>query len=134
MDLSTINWLAVVAASLVGFVVGGIWYGPLFGKLWMAAAGVTPEIARNANMGVIYSLCFVFQAVMALCLAMFLNDSAIGLQEGAFYGFLTGAGWIAPALAINALFEQKPPRYMAINGGYWIVVFTLMGVILGGWK
>jgi hypothetical protein len=134
MDMSTINWLAVGAASLVGFVVGPLWYGPLFGKAWMASVGIRMEDARKANMGRIYTICLLLQALMAFCLAMFLNAPEIGLPEGATYGFLTGAGWIAPALVINALFEQKSGRYMAINGGYWIVVFTLMGVILGGWR
>lgn len=92
MDMSTINWLAVAAASLVGFVVGPLWYGPLFGKSWMATVGLKPEDAGRANMAAIYSLCLLLQAVMALCLAMFLNAPEIGLAEGAMYGFLTGAG------------------------------------------
>jgi len=37
------------------------------------------------------------------------------------------------ALAVNALFEQKPLQYMLINGAYGSVVFTLMGLILGAW-
>ena len=43
MDMSAINWFAVVAAVLVGFPVGYLWYGPLFGKQWMASVGLTEE-------------------------------------------------------------------------------------------
>jgi Protein of unknown function (DUF1761) len=34
-----INWLAVLVAAVVTFVLGGIWYGPMFGKVWRAAEG-----------------------------------------------------------------------------------------------
>ena len=27
---SHLNWLAILVAPLAGFVIGGIWYGPLF--------------------------------------------------------------------------------------------------------
>ena len=127
-----VNWLAVLAASLVGFVVGGIWYGPLFGKAWMKIVGLTEADAAKVSMAKIYSMCFVLQLVMATNLAMFLGSEVDALM-GTLYGFLTGFGWVALALAINAMFEQKPLKYMLINGAYWSIVFTLMGLIIGAW-
>lgn len=139
MDFSAINWLAVIAATLIGFVIGFLWYGPLFGKAWMASTGMTEEKAAQANMPVVFGLSFVFQLIMAFCLAMFFYGDpnaadAITAGTGAFYGFLTGFGWVATALGVNALFEQRSWKYILINGGYWIVVFTLMGLVLGVWK
>jgi len=32
MDLFAVNWIGVFLAALAGFVVGGIWYGPVMGK------------------------------------------------------------------------------------------------------
>jgi hypothetical protein len=29
--IADINWLAVLVAAVVTFVLGGLWYGPLFG-------------------------------------------------------------------------------------------------------
>ena len=31
----SINTLAALVAALSGFVIGAIWYGPLFSKPWM---------------------------------------------------------------------------------------------------
>ncbi|MEQ9035021.1 DUF1761 domain-containing protein [Gracilimonas sp.] len=137
--MSAINWLAVVAASLVGFAIGFVWYGPLFGKKWMASVGMTEEDAQNGNMGKIFGFTLIFQFIMAFCLAMFFyGDPAsaemINGSNGAFYGFLTGFGWVATAIGVNALYEQKSWTYIFINGSFWIVVFTLMGLILGAWK
>jgi len=139
MDFSAINWLAVIAASLVGFAIGFVWYGPLFGKPWMASLGITPDKTQQGNMAKIFGLSFVFQLIMSFCLAMFFYGdptaaAAITAGSGAFYGFLTGIGWVATAMAVNALYEQKSWVYMVINGGFWTVVFTLMGLILGAWK
>ena len=36
-----VNWIAVIAAAVSAFVMGGLWYGPLFGKKWMALVGLS---------------------------------------------------------------------------------------------
>lgn len=127
-----INWLAVLAASVIGFVVGFPWYGTLFGKAWRQAVGVSEEDVAKGNMGRIFGFSFVFQLIMSINLAMFLGGQATA-TTGALYGFLAGFGWVSLALAVNALYEQKSVQYMLINGGYWTVTFTLMGLILGAW-
>lgn len=135
MDFSTLNILAILVASSTAFIIGGLWYSPLlFANSWMREASLDEEQLSNANMGKIFGLAFIFILVMAVCLAMFLNDPSIDTAAGAFYGFLTGFGWISMALAVNSLYERKSWKYMVINGGYWTLVFTLMGIILGSWK
>ncbi|MBO6524190.1 MAG: DUF1761 domain-containing protein [Balneolaceae bacterium] len=129
-----INYLAVLVASLIGFVVGFLWYGPLFGKAWMAEVGMTEEKQQSGNMAKIFGTTFVLQVIMTYCLAMFLADDSIDLAMGAFYGFLTGAGWILPTMIINNLYEQRSFKLSFIQGGYWVVVFTLMGLVLGAWR
>lgn len=134
MEEVMINWFAVVAASLVGFVVGFLWYGPIFGKAWMAETGMTEEKVQSGNMAKIFGTTFVLQIIMTYCLAMFLADDSIDIAMGTFYGFLTGAGWVLPTIAINNLYEQRSWKLSLIQGGYWVVVFTLMGLILGAWR
>lgn len=134
MDISTLNIWAVLAATLLTFVIGAIWYGPLFGNIWMKTVGLSEDEINEGNMAKIFGLAFIFELIMAFCLAMFLNDPSIGISEGTFYGFLTGFGWIFFALAVNALYERRSWKYIFINGGYWVVTFTLMGLILGAWK
>lgn len=139
MDFSNINFLAVLVATLSTFVVGALWYGPLFGKAWMAAAEMDDEKIQQGNMKKIFSLAFIFELIMAFNLAMFFHGSPEGSEminavNGTIYGFLTGFGWVFFALAVNSLYEQKSWKYILINGGYWTVTFTLMGFILGAWK
>ena len=45
METLELNYLAIVAAALANFVVGGLWYSPaLFGGPWMRA---TPGSTRG---------------------------------------------------------------------------------------
>jgi len=134
MDISTLNIWAILVATLSTFVIGWLWYGPFFGKAWLSVVGLSEEELKNANMGKIFGFSFIFELIMAFNLAMFLNDPSVGLSEGALYGFLTGFGWIFFAIAVNGLFERRSWKYIFINGGYWVVAFTVMGLILGAWK
>jgi hypothetical protein len=139
MDISTLNIWAILVATLSTFLVGWLWYGPLFGKSWMTATGLTEEQLQQGNMAKIFGFAFIFELIMAFNLAMFLTGSPeaaeqMTYQMGAFYGFLTGFGWVFFALAVNSLYEQKSWKYIFINGGYWTVTFTIMGLIIGAWK
>ncbi|MDZ7680430.1 MAG: DUF1761 domain-containing protein [Fodinibius sp.] len=137
--MGSLNFLAIIAATFSTFVVGWLWYGTLFGKAWIDAIGMSEEQLQQGNMVKIFGLAFVFEFIMAFNLAMFLTGSpeAAGQMNagmGAFYGFLTGFGWIFFALAVNSLYEQRSWMYILINGGYWSVAFTIMGLIIGAWK
>jgi hypothetical protein len=133
--LSTINYLAVLTATVSAFVIGGFWYSPLlFGKPWMRVSGLTEEQIRSGNMGRIYGLAFLFILVMALNLAMFLNDPGTTAHWGAMAGFLAGFGWVLMGFGVVSQFEQKPATYWLINGGYLTVALTVMGLILGAWR
>lgn len=138
MDLSSINILAVIVAALSTFLVGWLWYGPLFGKAWMNAVGVTEEDIEQGNMAKIFGFSFLFEIIMAFNLAMFITGSPEAAENataamGTFYGFLVGFGWVFFALAVNSLYEGKSWKYIFINGGYWTIAFTVMGAIIGAW-
>jgi hypothetical protein len=77
---------------------------------------------------------FVLSLVMALNLAMFLNDSKTNLAWGATAGFLAGFGWVATGIGIVSMFERRPWSYVIVNGGYLTVALVVMGAILGGWR
>lgn len=42
MTFSALNYVAIIAAGIAGFLFGGIWYGVL-SKIWIDAAGLTEE-------------------------------------------------------------------------------------------
>jgi hypothetical protein len=134
MDFSTINHLAVLVAAISSFVLGGLWYGPIFGTAWMRENGFSAETLKGANQGKIFGLSFLWTLVMAYNLAMFLNDPAITLSQAVMYGFFTGFGWIAMGVFVIGLFERRSAKLMLINGAFMTVALTTMGAILGAWR
>jgi uncharacterized membrane protein len=51
-------------------------------------------------------------------------------KHGAFHGTIAGIMLAVPIIAIPALFERKSFKYVAINGGYWVVCMALMGGVI----
>ena len=155
------NFLAILVATLSSFVVGFIWYNPkVFGNIWMKEIGMTEEKARQSNMIKVFGLTFVFAFMLAFMMptivihqvgAMQLaggnaNDEAFlaymqvhgeafrTFKHGALHGCIASLFIVLPVIATNALFEQKSFKYVAITSGYWVIVMTIMGAIICGWK
>ncbi len=135
MDVSTINYFAVLAAALSTFVLGGLWYSPLlFGKAWMKANGFTEADLQTFSKARMFGWSFLFALVMAVNLAMFLAGPTTNVTWGMAAGGLAGLGWVAMAIAIVGVFENRSWKYIAINGGYMTVAFVIMGAIIGAWR
>jgi len=61
-------------------------------------------------------------------------DNVATFGHGAFHAVWLGLLVSTPVLATNALFEQRSFKYIAINAGYWIVCFAIMGGIIKVWQ
>ncbi|HEV7743905.1 MAG TPA: DUF1761 domain-containing protein [Pyrinomonadaceae bacterium] len=132
---SHINYFAVLAAALSTFILGGLWYSPLLlGKAWMRANNFSHTDVQTFSKARMFGWSIVFSLVTALNLAMFLAAPGTNASWGATAGALAGLGWVAMSIAIIGLFENKSWNYIAINGGYVTVAFTIMGLIIGAWR
>lgn len=127
-----INWLAVIAAALSSFLLGGVWYGALFGNAWLKAAGLTKEQAMAGNKALMFGGTFVLSLIAAATFAVFLGP-AVTATTGALYGLCAGLCWVTASYGISYLFEMRPLSLWLINGGYHTLQFTLIGLILGAW-
>ena len=131
--LSTVNWLAVVIATAAAFLLGAVWYSrALFGLKWMQEIGLTEDSMKQGNMARTFGTTFVLQFIAATALAVFLGPNSnwlLGLHTGSLIGLL----WIATAYGITYLFEQRTLRLFFINAGFYVVLYSIMGTILGAW-
>jgi hypothetical protein len=127
------NLIAVVVAALSAFLLGGLWYGPLFGQRWLAACGQMEDVLNGRSMAQVFGLAGALSLIAALNLAAFLGPDA-DLEFGVFAGFAAGAGWVGAFLGIIYLFEARPLSLWLINAGYSTAALTIMGAILGGWR
>lgn len=131
-DIASLNWISILVAALSGFIVGSLWYGPLFQKPWMRLTGMTKEKGAEANMVLTFGGAYVLNVLGATGIALLLGDHtgwASGLHVGAFTAFF----FVATSLGVIYLFEQRPLALWGINAGYQVVNFAAMGAILGAW-
>ncbi len=131
MDLFSVNWLAVIVAAASGFVVGGIWYGPIMGKKWMGAVGLTEEDIKGGNMGAIYGGAFAFSLLASWALAHTFASYGVdfSFQVKVMTAIGVALGFIVPAIGTNYLFSQKSKTLFFIDAGYWLLFYTAMGIV-----
>ncbi|HAB16807.1 MAG TPA: DUF1761 domain-containing protein [Verrucomicrobiota bacterium] len=135
MKPDQINLFAVIAAALSTFVLGGLWYSPaLFGRLWMRSNNFTEADLQRVSKVRSFGGSALLALIMATNLAFFLGDEKTTVVWGMVAGALAGAGWVAAAVGIIGLFENRSWTYIGINAGYQIVAFIIMGAILGSWR
>lgn len=131
--LGDINWLAVVTATTSGFLLGGLWYSnKLFGTRWMQEIGLTEESIVQSNTARTFGTTLVLQFIAATALAVFLGADSNWIS-GLYSGALIGLLWIATSYGTTYLFEQRSLYLFMINAGYNVVLFAIMGAILGAW-
>ena len=132
-NLENINLLAVGAAALSSFLIGGLWYSPvLFGNTWNKEAG-NPSKAGQGHPAKVFGLSFVFALISAFAYAGF-----IPLQTTSMAGFVQGAGMgaglVAASFGINYQFANRSGMMWLIDGGYHTVQFAVYGLILAIWQ
>jgi hypothetical protein len=132
-----VNAWAIVLAAAVSFVFGGVWYG-ILAKQWAEVAGLHEDQLKSARgpSPKPFVIALVAQLVMAsildgLLLQMVHAGTPMSFLAGAAAGFLVWLGFIVTALAVNHQFQMRPVALTAIDGGHWLGVTLIQGVILG---
>jgi hypothetical protein len=126
-----INFWAVLLAAVSVFMLGGLWYGPLFKNAWCREAGVDPY-ATPPHPARTFGSAFVLALVAAVVFAWWLGP-APALDDALCKGLAAGAGIAATSFGINYAFAQRSLKLWLIDGGYHTLQFVLYGLILGLW-
>ncbi|WP_346432283.1 DUF1761 domain-containing protein [Breoghania sp. L-A4] len=116
--LDSVNWIAILAATIAAFVFGGAYYGVL-GKQWMAAAGLTTEDTKPTPM--LFVLAFLCQLVMAFVLAgVIFHADGYTLANGLTAGGLIWLGFVATTQIVNHRYQGAPWSLTMIDCGHWL--------------
>jgi hypothetical protein len=135
MENIHINHWAVLVCAILNLALGALWYSPLmFYKAWMKENKFTDEDIKKVNPAKTYTLTVIFSLIICYNLAFFLGDTKTDMMWGLTAGFLAGFGFSALIFSVVALFEMRSRKYILINGGYIVIYFSLIGLILGAWR
>jgi hypothetical protein len=131
------NYLAILVAAVVAFLIGGLWYSPLlFAKQWMAAHAHTPEdVAKlKGEAPKAYGISFVAFLIMAAILQMLLNHlDAHTWTKGALWGAHLWLGFAFTIGLMANVYSGTKFGVFLIDTGYQLVYLVVMGAILGAW-
>jgi hypothetical protein len=129
-----INYLAVLVGAILNMVIGAVWYSPLlFAKPWMKATGKSMNSAGSPTTG--YALSALCSLVVAWVLAYFIGlIDVTGFTAGMAIGFWAWLGFVVTTHAANYVFEGRSRKLYAINVGYSLVAFVLIGGLLAVWR
>lgn len=134
-----INYMAVLASAIASMIIGGIWYGPLFGKKFMQETGMdqwTPEkqAEMKKTMGFSYALQFMASVVMFYVLSWIVNIATeMTLIESVFAAFMVWIGFVVPLKLSDAIWGGSKTLFW-LNIGNMLVTLLVAGAIIGAWK
>jgi len=139
-----INYLAVLVSTALMMILGGLWYGPIFGKQWIGLMGFDPKkVAEMQAVGMSgmwknYSMMALGALIMSFILAhavIFANAylGTSGIEGGLMTGFMSWIGFIAPVTLGTVLWEGKPWKLWVINTLYYLVGLLIVGALLSVW-
>jgi hypothetical protein len=136
-----VNVWAVLLSALATMVVGFVWYSPLlFARRWTILMGYDPDdktklAEMQKSAGPSYMLSLVASVLSAAVLGKII---AIATIHTPLYGIKMGLavwlGFVTTVQLTNALFMRQPAKLYAINTGYQLVCYVVMGAIMAAWR
>lgn len=131
--MGPMNWLAAGLAAVFAFAVGGLWYGPLFGRAKLEEVGPGGLAARShpgRTLGITAVLLLVSATMMA---HLFARLPAENLAARPWLYFMMSGGlalaFVIPALWISYTHQKLTTRLAMIDAGYWLVSYLAMGAV-----
>ena len=133
MQYLEVNYLAILVCTVLSMVIGGTWYGPLFGKKWMQLIGSDPKDKKaiaemQKNAGPMYLTQFLLTLFQVYVFAYYVK----GWSEvsGVTNGLWIWAAFIMPTIAGSAMWTNeatvvKRDRFL-IQSGYQLILFVVL--------
>jgi Protein of unknown function (DUF1761) len=126
------NLYAPVIAGFAYFLLGGLWFTPLFGKAWNKAVGFNrPPKWRPTLPYYLGPLIGCNVSAFAMCALLHLTG-ATTLRNTLFIGVIAGLGFSACVTFVNAISPNvpRPALYAAVVGSYHLCGVVLCAAIL----
>lgn len=110
------NYLAILVASIVQFIIGAVWYTPIFGKVWGRIHGydtLSPETQKEMQgkmvplLGVQFLVTIVTTVVLSIFITYVPGDWNVYALAGFFW-----IGFVVPTQVSAVLFGGTKPEWV----------------------
>lgn len=136
-DVATeLNWLAIILATLAYFILGAIWFTPLFGKAYDKA--LDSKRTKNQKWPAIYYIGpFLSALATTIATAVLLYSlNIVQMSDALWLGLIVGVGY-AMSISFNNAINPKIPRpllYGAVTGSYHVIGIVIVAAIVFAMK
>ena len=141
-----VNLFAVLVAGIVPMIVGALWYGPLFGKRWLAMMEMTAaEVQEGFNPVKTYGVSLLLSLLTAYILAQLIAEIAphdVSSMEGGggsamvgvHVGLMALVAFVLPAAHQSVTFEKRRAGLAWLNVAYNGVALIGQAVVIALWR
>ncbi len=130
----------VLVAAAASFIVGFLFHGPLFGKVWMKLANITPtgtekfsqmipQMVKNYIVNIISAYAL---AIMINVIAAFMNNFGnpfVGMEVA----FIVWLGFIVTSSSYDVIWMGGSKKLWMFEMASSLASFLAMGAILAAW-
>jgi multisubunit Na+/H+ antiporter MnhB subunit len=137
-----INFVAILVAVVVNFILGFIWYTPLFGKIWGREMGYDPDMKPEKSVmlkGMAFMIIgnFLFAGVLAhniLAWQFVPGIKEMGpLSNAISAAIFTWLGFYVPGELGATVWQKHSWKLFGINTGYNLASLLVVALILTHW-
>jgi len=129
------NLLGIAIGGLLFWMIGYLWYGPVFGSIWLDIQGMTEEMAKaqmeETGVAVVMGSGILISLVTAIGLSFILHHaSASVLATCVKICAIVATLVVLPVMAFAVLYEGYPMKGLILDFGYILVGFAAMGAVM----
>lgn len=136
-----INYLAVLVAAVVAFILGFLFHGPVSGKLWMKLADIHPtgnEKLSDMIPQMIWNLVsnIVTAAALAIVYLLVSSSPLLGnsaVHNGLITSFIIWLGFLVTSSSIDVIWMGRSVKLWLFEAGCSLIVMLAMGAIIAAW-
>lgn len=142
-----LNFLAIGAAAVAGMIIGFVWHGPLFGKVWMKLNNVKMptkdempaamrEMYKSMAIGLASYVVMAFVLAHSIHYYLFATMASGSVRDittafhAAFWNWL---GFVVVTGLSGVLWEKQSWASWAFAQAHWFVVLFAMATIITLW-
>lgn len=126
-----LDYLAIVVAAAASFAFGSIWYMAL-GNAWAKAQGkVTNDFKPSPGP---FITAIIAQLIMAFVLAVIvavIASTGDPVGTGLGTAAVLWLGFVITSMTVNHAFQDSSAMLTIIDGGHWLGVMLVQGLVLG---
>jgi len=129
----TANYIGVLVAALGSFFIGFMWFGPLFGKIWIKLMGFTDaQMEEGKKKGMMKPMALsIISSLVTAFIYFSLADALLvtDFSETITLGFWIWVGFTLPIFLNTVLWEGRSWKLFWLSSTHILATLIFSGIV-----